>query len=290
MRLTTHYPYYRSLLFNLPYQLVARAAGRKCFGYATIPPHFKGKTGLEFGGPSSLFGAKNLIPIYEIAKRIDNCNFAERTLWSKKGIKSAFNGRFGRSFVAEASNPSSINAESYDFVLASHVLEHLANPLRALREWKRILKPQGSILLVVPHRSGTFDHRRPITAFAQILQDYETDTKEDDLSHLDEILKLHDLALDPPAGTAEQFRDRCLRNDSIRAMHHHVFNPDLIVQMFDYWAMEVLNVAVERPYHIIVLARKAESAMGGAPASPNWAFLKPNAEWRKHNPFADPVV
>lgn len=35
----------------------------------------------------------------------------------------------------------------YDFALASHVMEHLANPIKGILEWSRILKP-GAVLLV----------------------------------------------------------------------------------------------------------------------------------------------
>lgn len=38
-------------------------------------------------------------------------------------------------------------------VYASHVLEHLADPWSALRNWFRILAPGGFLLLSVPHRT-----------------------------------------------------------------------------------------------------------------------------------------
>ncbi|MGH7942131.1 MAG: class I SAM-dependent methyltransferase [Limisphaerales bacterium] len=41
-------------------------------------------------------------------------------------------------------------AETYDFVFASHVLEHIQNDTRALREIRRILKPNGIAVLPVP--------------------------------------------------------------------------------------------------------------------------------------------
>src|SRR5205823_14625969 len=118
--------------------------------------------------------------------------------------------------------------------------------------WKRILKNHGAILVIAPHKTQTFDHRRMLSTFSHIEQDYKTNIGEDDLTHVDEILELHDLKLDPPAGTWQEFRERCLNNASIRAMHHHVFSPELLVQMFDYWKMEVINIAVERPHHIVV--------------------------------------
>ena len=40
---------------------------------------------------------------------------------------------------------------SLDFVFSSHVLEHLSEPERALKEWQRVLKPGGVLFLYLPH-------------------------------------------------------------------------------------------------------------------------------------------
>ena len=41
-------------------------------------------------------------------------------------------------------------SESFDYVLAFEVLEHIENDLQALRQWKSLLKPGGWLLLSVP--------------------------------------------------------------------------------------------------------------------------------------------
>ncbi len=40
----------------------------------------------------------------------------------------------------------------YDFVYSSHLLEHLEDPLRALRSWARVLRSGGFLILSVPER------------------------------------------------------------------------------------------------------------------------------------------
>jgi GT2 family glycosyltransferase len=40
--------------------------------------------------------------------------------------------------------------ESQDFLVASHVLEHVADCVQALQEWKRLLKPGGKLIVTVP--------------------------------------------------------------------------------------------------------------------------------------------
>lgn len=245
--------------------------------------YLQGKSGLEFGGPSSIFSANHLVPLYNIVRAIDTCNFAQKTIWTSKKDSLKFGSHLEKQLLAEASDASAIAGESYDFIAASHVLEHVANPLRALQEWKRILGPSGTILIVVPHRAGMFDHRRPFTTFDHIKEDFESHVTEADLTHLQEILELHDLELDPPAGSPEQFRERCLQNFSNRAMHHHVFSPEVLVEMFSFLHMRTLNIAVERPYHIIVHAQKTEQNKRDHGQLRNAIFLNNNAEWRAQN-------
>lgn len=50
--------------------------------------------------------------------------------------------------------------ESFDKVIASHLLEHLKNPLSCLAEVKRVLKDKGSFEAYVPNRYSEFggDH------------------------------------------------------------------------------------------------------------------------------------
>lgn len=42
--------------------------------------------------------------------------------------------------------------EKYEVVYSSHCLEHIADPVTALKNWWRILKPGGNLIVCVPHR------------------------------------------------------------------------------------------------------------------------------------------
>jgi len=61
---------------------------------------------------------------------------------------------------------------SLDFVLTSHVLEHMPDTLRCLREWSRVVKDGGTIFAIVPHRERTMDAGRPRTELEHHLADY----------------------------------------------------------------------------------------------------------------------
>src|SRR5271156_3560166 len=65
-------------------------------------------------------------------------------------------------------------------------------------------------------------------------------------THLDEILALHDLPLDPPAGDLEHFRERSLKNLQNRIPHHHVFDVPLIEQMLDHVGLEIVDMTTTK--------------------------------------------
>jgi len=213
--------------------------------------YLRGRSALEIGGPSEIL-ALGPLPIYSVLRNVDNCNYASHTLWEPKG----FGPRYGRTFTCEASFLKDIADGSYDCVLSSHSLEHLANPLKALYEWRRVLTTDGLLLLVLPNKDHTFDWRRPVTTLEHIISDYENQTAEDDLTHVDEILELHDLSKDLLAGTPEQFRARSANNVAVRALHHHVFSLSNALELLAYAGFSSILSEVALPIHIIILAKR----------------------------------
>jgi SAM-dependent methyltransferase len=208
---------------------------------------------LEPGGPSASFGRWGLVPVYSRLAALDILDYAERTLWSKAAHEHR------RRLIGEAGKLDGVPDEAYDALLASHVVEHLANPLGALAEWQRVVRPGGYVLLIVPHRDGTFDHRRPVTSLTHLQADAMQDTGEDDLTHLEEILELHDLARDPGAPSREVFERRCRENASSRAMHHHVFISRTVVDMCRAAGLDVLLVRPVLPHNIVCFCRVGQS-------------------------------
>jgi hypothetical protein len=224
----------------------------------------EGKNGLEIGGPSGVFRDTGILPIYRYVENLDNCVFAKITTWEGDRAEGRVfhyhpDKPCGFNYIREATRLVSISNQMYDFILSAHSLEHIANPVLALKEWTRVLKPNGTLIVILPDYRRTFDHLRKPTAVAHMIEDYEQDIDETDLTHLPEILELHDLNRDRAAGTREQFRERSLRNFENRCLHHHVFDERNSRELFESVGLSVRVVDLLRPHHIVLLAQAPDS-------------------------------
>ena len=164
---------------------------------------------------------------------------------------------YRKTIICEATNLSQIKDEEYDFLITSHTIEHLANPLKALYEWKRVLKKKGIMLIVFPNKDLTFDHKRPITNVDHIVNDFKNKVDETDLSHLMEIIKFHDISLDPSAGTFKDFVLRSLQNYKYRCLHHHVFTESSLAKILrEFLGMKIVLIRELPLNSIVLIARK----------------------------------
>jgi SAM-dependent methyltransferase len=78
--------------------------------------------------------------------------------------------------VFAAADRLPLAAGALPFVLASHVIEHMPDAIRALGEWDRVLAHGGIAFFIVPHRQRTFDRERPRTDLRHHLADYALGT------------------------------------------------------------------------------------------------------------------
>lgn len=63
-------------------------------------------------------------------------------------------------------------AQGFDYIVASHVFEHLPDPIGFLQRCERALKPSGRVYLLVPDRRYTFDYLRPASSPGQLVAAY----------------------------------------------------------------------------------------------------------------------
>ncbi len=67
------------------------------------------------------------------------------------GHHAEFNHVIKPDLLANAHDLGILASQSMDWVYSSHLLEHMEEPDKALKEWWRILKPKGHLVLYVPH-------------------------------------------------------------------------------------------------------------------------------------------
>lgn len=121
-------------------------------------------------------------------------------------------------YFADAHDLREIESSSLDYVCASHVLEHMTNPIKAVREWVRILKPGGIMWLRIPDKRKTFDRERERTRLGHLIEDFERNVPVDDPTHIEDFKKN---ALPP-------------RDQGHPYVHNHVWVPEDIVELFGY--------------------------------------------------------
>ena len=166
---------------------------------------------------------------------------------------------------------------SVPFVAASHVLEHVANPLLALSEWFRVTRHGGIIYLVVPDRRLTFDRARPLTDPDHMIEDYRNRVTQSDATHIDDFAYGVDWAIfspSTPKGRELEARRELAEtyHASVRAgleinIHFHTFERASLLGLISVgnrtgvWdgRIDVLQVAEEfpdsNPIGILVVAR-----------------------------------
>ena len=75
-------------------------------------------------------------------------------------------------YIADGELLEVIKDNSQDFVIANHFIEHCQNPILAIENMVRVLKPDGVVFMAVPDRRYTFDKPRAITPVSHLLDDY----------------------------------------------------------------------------------------------------------------------
>ena len=73
----------------------------------------------------------------------------------------------GESYVELTGKP-----KHYDWIIASHLIEHTPDLIGFLNDCDAILKDDGVISLVVPDKRYCFDHYRPVTGLSKIIDSH----------------------------------------------------------------------------------------------------------------------
>ena len=128
---------------------------------------------------------------------------------------------------------------SWDFVIANHMIEHCQNPIGALENFLRVVKPEGIVYMGVPDKRHTFDRDRPLTSLDHLIRDYKEGPEWSRLPHYEEYVRLVDKF--PEAQVAERMQYLV---DIDYSIHFHVWTPDTFSELIQYFQQK-LSVGLE---------------------------------------------
>ncbi len=74
--------------------------------------------------------------------------------------------------LKDKSLTEAVAGKKFDYVLASHVIEHIPDTVRWLKDVAHVLKPGGILSLVIPDKRFTFDVNRQVTRPSELIGAY----------------------------------------------------------------------------------------------------------------------
>ncbi|MEG4483644.1 methyltransferase domain-containing protein [Microcoleus sp. D2_18a_B4] len=151
---------------------------------------------------------------------------------------------------------SSIPDNSWDFVIANHMIEHCQNPIGTLENFLRVLKPGGLVYMGVPDKRHTFDIDRPLTSIDHLIRDYKEGPEWSKLGHYEEFIRL----VDKPPEEQVAVRIQHLL-DIDYSIHFHVWTAESFPELLEYCQKQLgfdftIELLQENSMEIVLILRK----------------------------------
>jgi SAM-dependent methyltransferase len=93
------------------------------------------------------------------------------TVYKQEELMST--GTYAKVDIVASGDQLPLPDNSVDYVISSHVIEHFYDPIKAVKEWMRVVVPNGYIYIIAPHKERTFDRDRPRTTLAELIDRHE---------------------------------------------------------------------------------------------------------------------
>jgi SAM-dependent methyltransferase len=163
--------------------------------------------------------------------------------------------------VEDSETLASIADQSCDFVIANHVIEHTRNPIGAIENMFRVLKPNGILYMALPDKRFTFDAERRVTSYEHLRRDYLESPGWSDAEHYREW------ATRVSKSTSESEANR--RGSELQAaqanIHFHVWTQREMIELLlnlrrDFRFPIEIEAIMKNSKELVVVLRKADRA------------------------------
>ena len=157
--------------------------------------------------------------------------------------------------LADGELLETIPDSTQDFVVANHFVEHCQDPIRALLNMFRVLKPTGILYLALPDKRCCFDSDRPVTSLEHVLRDHSEGPEWSRRGHFEEWARLVNKTAVEDVDTEIE---RLMSIDY--SIHYHVWTPlemlELILALRKLTAFEIELFFEHDGVEVIFILRK----------------------------------
>ncbi len=201
----------------------------------------------------------------------------DRPLWLPRSVRRLYVDRLTRAdlikaypekadsalvdpdIIDDCEKLENIEDKSQDFIIANHFIEHCRNPIGAIGNMMRVLRPGGILFMSVPDKRYIFDADRPVTPFDHILNDYKEGPEKSDRLHYEEWVALVEKK---PAGAETEKRVASLFQAG-ESIHFHVWTLEAFMDFIKN-ANASLNSVFEvehfskNGYEVVIVLKRSE--------------------------------
>jgi SAM-dependent methyltransferase len=150
----------------------------------------------------------------------------------------------------------------FDSLLSAHCLEHCPNTLLVLKEWNRVIKFQGILILILPHGKRTFDKERKFANLQQHIEDYNNKISYNDKTHLQDFINIslyncNDAWIKNAKDNNGNVNIDFLISNGL--VHYHVWSPKEMIEIVEYAGFEIIECrdkVIGRDDSFLIIAKK----------------------------------
>jgi SAM-dependent methyltransferase len=161
--------------------------------------------------------------------------------------------------VEDAEKLTSVADQSCDFVIANHVIEHTRNPISAIENMFRVLKPNGILYLALPDKRFTFDAERAVTSYDHLKRDYFESPEWSEADHYLDWIKCVGKVTDEFEANQRGKQIHATQGD----IHFHVWTQRDFIKLLlhlrrDFHLPIEIEAMMKNSQELVVVLRKAD--------------------------------